>query len=435
MKTENNQAKTNDNNFFYGWIIVAIATLALLVSNGLSIGGIPVFYKSVQNDLVASGAVSPDKIQTIYALGPSLTFLLAGFVAPFAGFLLQKFQARRMMVAGCFILGAGILIYSQASSMAAVYLAHVLLGVSLCFVGVLVTTILTSDWFDKKRGLALGIVMSGPSLGGVLIPQISTPLIQSYGWRWAMIGVSLIIWFVLLPAILLFVKSRPSDIGLLPDGEKNPATEESAIRKSKCEVGMTLREALKTPVFWIFSFCAALIFYAIFVVSQQLNLYLQSPKIGFTGEQASNVQSLLFGLSVLGKFLYGFLSDRFSATRVMLVSAATMFASTLVFFYFNGQTVYLFAALFGLNYGGTFVVLQLLAADYFGLKEYGKILGAVMVVETVGGALGTLVTGRIADFYGGDFTVAFYGLVIVTALALLSVFLLNVFFRKEKFQV
>lgn len=423
--------KTSDK-IFYGWVIVAISTLSLLISNGLSIGGIPVFYKFVQTDLVNSGAVAQEKIQSVYGIGPALTFLMAGFFAPVAGFLLQRLNARMMMIIGCFILGGGILVYSQAVTAPMVYLAHILLGTSLGFVGVLVNTVLISNWFAKKRGTALGIVLTGTSFGGVLIPLISTPLIQSYGWRWAMIILSLIIWAILLPAVLIFVKNRPSDIGLLPDGETVQADENPGSDSRQMASGMTLGEALKTPLFWIFSFCAALIFYAIFVVSQQLNLYLQSPKIGFTAAQAANVQSLLFGLSVFGKFLYGYLSDKFSTTKVMLLSATTMFLSTLAFLKFNDQTVYLFAVLFGLNYGGTFVLLQLLVADYFGLREYGKILGAVTVIETIGGALGTTLTGRIADAYGGDFTVAFYGLIVVAGIALSLVFLLNVMYKKRE---
>lgn len=434
--------ETNKNNFFYGWIIVAVSTLALLISNGLSIGGIPVFYKHVQMDLVNSGAVAPDKIQSVYGLAPALTFLFAGFLAPFAGYLLQKFNTRSLMLAGCFILGAGLVLYSQARAAAVVYIAHALLGISLGFVGVLVNTVLISHWFHRRRGTALGIVLTGTSFGGVLIPLISTPLILNYGWRTAMILVSLIIWLVLLPAVVFLVKNRPSDIGELPDGRKDlgfgisdsgfqnedqtPKTEDRSLE------GLTLGEALRTPIFWIFSLCAALIFYAIFVVSQQLNLYLQGSRIGFTPQRAAFVQSLLFALSVAGKFLFGFLSDRFPATRVMLLAAATMFLSTFTFLFFNDQTVYIFAILFGLNYGGTFVLLQLLVADYFGLKEYGKILGAVTVIETIGGALGTFITGKIADANGGDYTQAFYGMIVVTGTAFALVLILNFLYKKKE---
>jgi len=140
---------------------------------------------------------------------------------------------------------------------------------------------------------------------------------------------------------------------------------------------------------------------------------------------------LLFLLSIAGKFLYGFLADKFATSRVMLVSASTMFLSTLVFLYFDSTTVYLFAILFGLNYGGTFVLLQLLVADYFGTKEYGKILGAVTVIETIGGAAGTIITGRIADSNGGDFAVAFLWLIAVTGISLSLVVVLNLVYRKQ----
>jgi len=412
--------------FFYGWVIVAVTTLALAISNGLTIGGIPVFYKFVQTDLVTSGAVAQQNIQSVYGYAPALTFLLAGFLAPVAGFLLHRFSARTMMLAGCFILGGGLLLYSQANSAPMVFAAHSLLGASLGFVGVLVSTVLVSNWFVRRRGLALGIVLTGTSFGGVLIPPIATPLIAAYGWRTAMMLVSLIIWLLLLPAAIFLVKNRPSEIGQLPDGDAVASDDGHTSHVN----GLTLRQAFRTPLFWIFSLCAALIFYAIFVVSQQLNLYLQSPKMGFTTSQAAAVQSLLFALSIAGKFLYGFLADKFAATRVMLVSATTMALSTLTFLYFDSSTVYLFAILFGLNYGGTFVLLQLLVADYFGLREYGKILGAVTVIETMGGAAGTIITGRIADADGGDYSRAFLGLIIVTASALILVVILNVLYTR-----
>lgn len=421
------------NKFFYGWIIVAISTLALLISNGLSIGGIPVFYKFVQTDLVNSGAVAQENIQSVYGLAPALTFLFAGLFAPVGGFLINKLKAKTMMLIGCAILGLGLIVYSQAATAKTVYLAHSLLGISLGFVGVLVNTVLVSNWFLKKRGAALGIVLTGTSFGGATIPLIATPMIQNFGWRTALILVSLIIWVILLPAIIFFVKNRPTDIGELPDGA-NTATdsaEDSAARENLYESGMTLREAIKTPLFWVFSLCAALIFYAIFVVSQQLNLYLQGARIGFSPAQASFVQSMLFVFSIGGKFLFGLLADKFPPNRVMLLSASTMFLATLTFLVFNSSTVYIFAVFFGLNYGGTFVLLQLLVAEYFGLKEYGKILGVITVIETIGGAAGTIITGKIADAAGGDFTQAFYGIIVVSALALALVVLLNLIYKKR----
>lgn len=422
--------RQNTGKFFYGWFIVGVCFTALVVSNGLSIGGIPVFYKFVQNELVASGAIPPERVQSVYGFAPALTFFLAGLIGPAAGYLLQKLNAKSLMVVGSLILGVGLIVYSQASSVAMVYVAHGLLGASLAFVGVLVCTVLVSNWFSKNRGTALGIVLTGTSFGGVIIPQISTPLIEAYGWRTAMLLVSSIVWLFLLPAIIFFVKNRPADIGELPDGMAGT----SGIAKGKGTPlsGLTLVDSLRTPIFWVFALTAALIFYAIFVVTQQLTLYLQSPRIGFSPVQAAGVQSLLFAFSIGGKFLYGFLSDYFPISKVMLFSASMMFLSTLTFLYFNDVTVYIFAVLFGLNYGGMFVLLQLMVAKHFGIKEYGKILGTVILIETLGASSGTIITSRIADADGGDYTRAFYGLIVVTTLSLVTTITINLIYKKRQ---
>ena len=228
-----------------------------------------------------------------------------------------------------------------------------------------------------------------------------------------MVAVSLAVWAVLLPAVLLIVRTPSRPARAVPD-RIEPAN------------GLDFAGALRAPAFWILSLIAALIFYAIFVVSQQLNLYLQSPRIGFTAEAAANAQSLIFALSIAGKFLYGFLADYLPTRRVMLISGVTLLLSTLVFLHFDGTTVYLFVFLFGLNYGGTFVLLQLLVADLFGLRDYAKILGALTVIETIGGASGTYVTGRIADAYGGDYYLAFLCLIAVAAASLALIVTLNI---------
>jgi sugar phosphate permease len=239
-----------------------------------------------------------------------------------------------------------------------------------------------------------------------------------------MLVLSLLIWFVLLPAIIFLVKNRPSDIGLTPDGDQiddqNMKPTENAAKN-----GMTLVEALKTPLFWIFAICSALVFYPIFVTGQQFILYLQTPKIGLAPQQASYALSMLFAVSVGGKFLFGFLSDRFSPTHVMLFCCAVMFLASLVLLFLTANTAFLFLIPFGLGFGGTFVLLQRLVADYFGIREYGKILGVVTLIDTVGAAIGGKITAYLADAAGGDYTQAFYGVIIATGLALLLILIVN----------
>ena len=431
MKSEKmNQTPTENKGFFYGWVIVGVSTLALVVSNGLSIGGIPVFYKPMLASLIENGSVAADKAQSIIGTAAALTFLTAGIFSPVAGFLVQKFKSRTMMIVGCGILGAGMALYSRATSPTVVYLSHILLGISLGFVGILVNTVLVSNWFRRKRGIALGIVLTGTSIGGVLIPLVATPLIANFGWRSAMLAVSLIVWLILLPAVIFLVKNRPSEISVGTDGDA--MTDETDAQRQSNLTGLTLREAIKTSRFWIFSLCAALIFYPIFVPSQQFILYLQTDRIGLTAQQAGYAQAALFTTSICGKFLFGFLSDKFPPTRVILICCTTMFLATLVLLSLNAGNAFLFLIPFGLGYGGTFVLLQLLTAEYFGLKEFGKILGAITVIETIGGAAGTIITSRIADAAGGDYTQAFFGVIITTGLALLLVIVLNFMVKPQE---
>lgn len=425
--TENTKQK-----FFYGWIIVVIATFSLLVSNGLSVGGIPVFSEWIRNDFISAGVIAAENAQTIVANFGVFTFLTAGLTAPFAGYFIQKYPIKKLMLLGCFVMGIALLLHSQATQVWMIYAARVMMGASLGFVGVLINTVLVSNWFIKKRGTALGIVLCGTSFGGVVIPLLATPMIKNFGWRWGMIGVSLLIWVILIPAIIFLVKEKPGELGLFPDNEDRGINPDEFKNTAPTQLpGLSLGEALKTPIFWIFAFAAALVFYPLFVTTQQLILYLRTEKIGLSPEAAAGMISLMSGLSILGKFGFGFLSDKLSPTLVMLLCCLTMFIGTLFFLSFSASVVLFFIIPFGLGYGGTFVLLQRLIADFFGPRNYAKILGCVTVIETIGAAIGGRITGAVADANGGDYTQAFYLVVGATAVALVCTVLLNLMFKKQ----
>ncbi|MEO5859065.1 MAG: MFS transporter [Pyrinomonadaceae bacterium] len=412
------------SKFFYGWTIVAVATLALVVSNGLSIGGIPVFYKSIREDFVASGTVAAANAESFIAFGATLTFFFSGVLSPIAGSLIQKFQLRNLMLVGCALLSAALIVHSQTSTPWIVYAARTVMGISLCLVGVLPSIVLVSNWFTLRRGLALGILLTGTSIGGFGIPLIATPLITAYGWRTAMLILSFVILLLLVPAIIFFVKDRPQEMGLLPDGEPIPIDIATAVTVS----GKTLPEALRMPIFWNLALCAAAVFYPIFVTTQQF--ILQATKIGLSPQQASFGLSALFFLSVAGKFLFGWLSDRLTPTNVLLACYLVMFGSTLVLLKLNPSTVFAFLISFGFGYGGTFVLLQRIASDFFGNRDYPRILGVLIVIETFGAAIGGLVTGRLADAAGGDYTSAFYAVIAVSGFGFLLTIVLTMLVKR-----
>ncbi len=427
----NSTITENKNNFFYGWVIVCVSTFSLLVSNGLSIGGLPVFYKSIQEDLLALGTLTPQTKDAVIGLAAGLTFLLSGISSLVVGLFIKKISLRRLMMFGCVVLGGGLLFYSRAVSPLDVYIAHSLFGVALGFVGVIVQTVLVANWFRRRRGTALGIVLLGTSLGGVAISAVATPLIGSYGWRASMQILSLLVWVILIPATFFLVRDKPEDIGENFDGDEAPTNVPAG--ETAAASGATFAEALKSPLFWVLAICAALIFYPIFAVSQQFNLYLQN-NVGISKETAGFAQSVLFATSIAGKFLFGWLCDRFPVRGVIMICCGVMFLSTLMLLGFlDASTIFVFLIPFGLGYGGTFVLIQLLTVENFGLRDIGKILGAIILIETSGGFIGSVITGKLASLNNGDYKSAFYGVTIAAGLAFASTFVLYLLSGENKY--
>ena len=396
----------SENTSNYRWVIVIVATLALVISNGLAIGGLPPFYKPMREEFVALGAVDAARAETFISNGANITFFMSGVFSLLAGWFMARIRLKTLMIAGCVMLAMGVVLHAQATSVEMIYTARLLMGASLGFVGVMPCVVLVSNWFQTNRGTALGIVLTGTSIGGALISLIDAPLIANYGWRNAMLAISLLVWLVLLPAIIFFVKDAPS---ILP----------TATAAAAEQTGLTLNEAIRTRLFWVFGLCAALVFYPIFATSQQFILYLQSPKIGLSAETAAFAQSALFTVSIGGKFIAGYLSDRFTAVRMIIFTAFVMFAASLVLLQLSASNALFFLLPFAVGYGGTFVLLQRVAADFFGRREIGKILGAITMLEIIGAAIGGRITAHLADQNNGDYTTAFYGVTITAFLAFL----------------
>ena len=397
-------------NAAYGWVIVAVATLALVVSNGLAIGGLPPFYKPIREEFVRIGAVDPAHAETFIANCANITFLMSGVFSLIGGWLTTRVRLKTLMLVGCGLLGSGLLLHSQAETATAVYAARFLMGASLGFIGVTPCVVLVSGWFNEKRGTALGIVLTGTSLGGFLIPLAAAPVIANYGWRTAMLAISTLVWLILLPAIIFTVRDPKCRSPQVSKGVTLNADTSAAITDG-------FSAAIRTPLFWVVGLCAALVFYPIFATSQQFILYLQTPKIGVSAETAAFAQSALFAVSIAGKFLAGALSDRFRSVRVIVFCPLLMFLASLFLLDLNAANSLLFLLPFALGYGGTFVLLQRLAADLFGSRDTGKILGLITLIEVTGAAIGGRITGYLADQNGGDYTYAFYGVTLASGFA------------------
>lgn len=462
--------------------MVFFAAFAIAVTNGILLGGMPFFYRSFINEFGWN--------RTTIATAGSALLVSRGLIGPFAGPLWDRYGPKRFMVIGGAIIGLALVFGSSIDAPPQLYLAVLMMSVGLTFAGMGPGAYLASTWFTAKRGVAMGIVATATSLGGMIFSPISTGLIAKYGWRSAMMIYAAFMFIVFAPSVYFFIKNRPVEVGVSADpGESDwfvrrhaqiksvvgaaaivgaliysPMAPFLAGRLGKLAAtvifttlgiiclgvllkyfaanaetptsvtitgldpssGATMEEAISSGSYWILLLGSSLCHSVIFAIVQQFILHLQSPLIGFGPAEAAWAYSALFFFSMAGKTLFGFLSDRFAKRRVNLVSCLVMLAGALLMLKIGQANIWLFCLLFGLGYGGITVTTRLVLAEIFGLRSLGKLLAIMMSAETILGGGGNLLTGRLFDITG-NYQAAFK---VMTVCSIASVILMAMLSRK-----
>ncbi|MCX6552270.1 MAG: MFS transporter, partial [Acidobacteria bacterium] len=297
---------------FYGWVIAGCAFFTLMVTNGLTFAGITVFDESMLREFGWSRGTL--KFRDLLTMG------LAGVLSPLAGAIADKYGVKRLMIGGAALLVVALLLYGQVGSAAGMYGVHVLFAVVLASCGIVMAVILVSRWFVKNRGTATGLAIVGTSLGGALFPARGGQRVGPYGWRTSLMLYA-IFPVVLLVVVVLFVRERPSDMGLEPygSGEAGGAGSPAA--------GLEYLEAIRTRAFWMIAAAGSMTFYAILGISAHLFLHLRGQ--GFDVPTAARGLSWMFLMGLTGKFLFGYLADLFDHKQVLLVNLGIMFVGSL----------------------------------------------------------------------------------------------------------
>jgi MFS family permease len=277
-----------------------------------------------------------------------------------------------------------------------------------------------SRWFVKRRGLITGITIAGIGAGTMIIPPLASWLISNYGWRTSYV----IIGFIALVVIILaaqFLRRDPSQMGLLPHGSDELKKSDSNSRYR----GFSFREAIRKRQFWQFSTaCFA------FTLGQQaimVHIVPHAIELGISTILAANILAIIGGLSIAGRIGMGSIADRIG-NKSVLVIALFLATTALAWILVAKETwmFYLFAAVYGLAWGGQSVLISPLVAELFGLSSHGVILGLAVFIMTIGGALGPVIAGGIFDItYSYALSFVAYTLVAVIGLVLAVLLRLN----------
>lgn len=323
-----------------------------------------------------------------------ITFTSALIAAPVGG-LVDRYGARRVVLAGfCFQI---LLLASFAwlgPSLWAYYLRYFLLAVLAIGTTHVAFARVITLWFDRRRGLALGIALSGVGIGGFLWPLYAQAMIGQHGWRDAWLLLALAVAVLALPTIALLLRDSPASVGQTPDGDPlRTAADDTTPAEA---TGIPLAGVLRMPGYWLMVATFFLIGFA--VQSVMLHLVPLLTARGLPPMLAALAQSLLFVAVTTGRLVTGWLMDRFFAPRVALAFLlAPIVGITLLALGAGGATALVAALLVGLAVGAEVDVLAYLTGRYFGARHFSAVYGTFYGVYTLSGGLGPLFTARLVD--------------------------------------
>jgi MFS family permease len=374
MKLLTNSLDQENKNISSQPYILGTAFMALMAIVGFALYGLPFFYDFWREDFGWSRTI----VTSGNAMSKLIVAPLFGFIA---GWIIDKYGPRRMMLAGVLMAGGALIGLGFMSSLWMFYFFYFFNALGYVFGGPLPAQVLISRWFDKNRGKAMGIAYLGIGTGGVIVPFISVFLVQKFGWQTALSSLGVLMILIAFP-LAWFIK-EPSVSGKLEN--KEPMIPTKAI--------------LKNPNFYILALGSMCSIAAVGGTNQHLKLYLR--ELNFSQEQARNVVSLVLFSSLAGRLLIGWLADIFSRKYVMVLTYMIV-ASAIPFLLlpeFTGR-IYIFAVIFGIGLGGDYMIIPLLAGDLFGVKALGRVMGIVLVADGMAEASSPMMVGAMTDSTG-----------------------------------
>ena len=390
----------------YGWVIVAITFLStgLVLGSRFSMG---MFLPYMPEALNASAA----DVSGAFAI----SMIGAAAFQPFAGVLFDRLGGRAVLS-----LGLASAALALCGSAFATDLWQVILfmgvGCSIAYSAVspVLSTAIVIDWFDKSRGAPLGVATSGTKVAMVVLPPVLAALIAGAGWRMAMFGLGALI-LLLIPVVWLLVREAP---------HKTQARTSKKGDATKARDGVSLRQALQMPAFW-------LVAVSLFANGQVMNLvFIHLPNYmlsqGYSEGLAAFALALLGGVGVFGTVVTGIMSDRIGSWLMLLIMfGARGFSALLVIVMPGPFSMLVFVMVFGVLGYGAIGVIGNLAPQLFGKRAIGTILGTVYVFNQVGGAAGVY-SGGIAYDLTGDYSASLWLSVATTLVSTIAIAFLPV---------
>jgi sugar phosphate permease len=386
--------------------VAATGFLSLFSVVGIMFYGIPFFFDFWVKDFHWSHAtVTSGNMFGKVIVGP-----LFGFAA---GWIVDRFGPRRLMLSGIVMSGVAVIGLGVMTSLWQFYSFYLLMALGYLCGGPLPNQVLTSRWFNKSRGKAMGIAYLGIGVGGMLVPQIAKRLNMHMNWHASLMILGLIMIVVSFP-MAWFVKEDPAN-GLKPAKKDEPKIPFGSI--------------LKRRSFYYLAIGSMCSIGAVSGLSQNLKLFF-SIDLKYSQGEAANIISLVLGSSIIGRLMMGWLADRYPKKNIMILIYILISGSVLLLYFASTPgVIYLFAFIFGIGLGGDYMIIPLMAAELFNVKVLGRVMGLILSVDGLGEASGPILAGWLRD-RSGSYTIGFTALIALSVIGTIAVALLP---RQKKY--
>lgn len=406
---------------FYGWYIVAASFASNVFVSGAYWQGFQVFFLPILREFGWSRAALSGAF--------SLRQVEVGAFAPFLGFIVDRYGPKRVIMASGFLLGLGMILVAQTFSIWSFYLFFMVASIGASGTSHAIGwAVAISRWFKRRRGIALGIGMSGPIMTGVVLFFLAW-FVDQYGWRNSMMGTGVLLWITVIPMAML-IKESPESVGLLPDGDiPEPVVAESGGVANRplvaSEQGYSAGDALRSKPFWIVSIIFASMFFGTSAIQVHQVPFFESE--GFSTTEAAVTVSLVFFLSGFGRIGAGYLADLVDIRYLLAFMAGF---HVLAWFYLSvAGTGSLWAAvpftvLFGVPFGAMVSVRPIILAQLFGTRALGSLSGMLQATALASGIVAPVFMGWVFDVRD-DYGLAIQAFILTTAVAIPMPFMLK----------
>jgi len=369
--------------------------ITLTISSGLTYYGFSVMNQSVAAD--PEFHWTPGQVTlafTCFAVAMAVT-------SPLVGRLTDKRGPRQVLIIGTIVLAVCLVLLSTISSLWSYCLLHFGLGMAMTILGAVPISVIVSNWFHRRRGTMQGLSFIGFGFGGFAFgPVIRNYLIPNLGWRNTYAVLALLSAVVMALIIAFLIRNHPRDKGLLPYGAEATEIADTRGLKTQKAPGLTLKETLSKSAFWLISLTAAA--YGIGLTGGLQNLErILTARPEFTAGDAAFAVGIVGLSSAAGKFVFGYLCDRIDP-KYTTAAAYAFTGLSLAVLTLARSTGHLglYGIILGLGMGGWAPNTAMLASRYFGMRQYGSILGTIHLVFMLGEAVGPAAVGRFYDLAG-----------------------------------